>query len=174
MRNELWILPTVGCVNSVARAMEQEAKRRFMLGNVEDIVAFAHPYGCSQMGEDQENTRKVLADIIHHPNAGGVLVLGLGCENCNIPVLMDYIGEYDPERVKFLQCQDCEDEMEAAMELLGQLYEKASGDVRVECDASQLIIGMKCGGSDGLSGITANPAVGAFSDILISLSLIHI
>ncbi len=120
------------------------------------------------MGEDQENTRKVLADIIHHPNAGGVLVLGLGCENCNIPVLMDYIGEYDPERVKFLQCQDCEDEMEAAMELLGQLYEKASGDVRVECDASQLIIGMKCGGSDGLSGITANPAVGAFSDILIS------
>ena len=168
VRNELWILPTVGCVNSVARAMEQEAKRRFMLGNVEDIVAFAHPYGCSQMGEDQENTRKVLADIIHHPNAGGVLVLGLGCENCNIPVLMDYIGEYDPERVKFLQCQDCEDEMEAAMELLGQLYEKASGDVRVECDASQLIIGMKCGGSDGLSGITANPAVGAFSDILIS------
>ena len=153
VRNELWILPTVGCVNSVARAMEQEAKRRFMLGNVEDIVAFAHPYGCSQMGEDQENTRKVLADIIHHPNAGGVLVLGLGCENCNIPVLMDYIGEYDPERVKFLQCQDCEDEMEAAMELLGQLYEKASGDVRVECDASQLIIGMKCGGSDGLSGI---------------------
>ena len=111
MRNELWILPTVGCVNSVARAMEQEAKRRFMLGNVEDIVAFAHPYGCSQMGEDQENTRKVLADIIHHPNAGGVLVLGLGCENCNIPVLMDYIGEYDPERVKFLQCQDCEYEM---------------------------------------------------------------
>lgn len=106
VRNELWILPTVGCVNSVARAMEQEAKRRFMLGNVEDIVAFAHPYGCSQMGEDQENTRKVLADIIHHPNAGGVLVLGLGCENCNIPVLMDYIGEYDPERVKFLQCQD--------------------------------------------------------------------
>ena len=78
-----------------------------------------------------------------------MLVLGLGCENCNIPVLMDYIGEYDPERVKFLQCQDCEDEMEAAMELLGQLYEKASGDVRVECDASQLIIGMKCGGSDG-------------------------
>lgn len=166
MRNELWILPTVGCVNSVARAMEQEAKRRFMLGNVEDIVAFAHPYGCSQMGEDQENTRKVLADIIHHPNAGGVLVLGLGCENCNIPVLMDYIGEYDPERVKFLQCQDCEDEMEAAMELLGQLYEKASGDVRVECDASQLIIGMKCGGSDGLSGITANPAVGRFSDMM--------
>ena len=110
----------------------------------------------------------MLADIIHHPNAGGVLVLGLGCENCNIPVLMDYIGEYDPERVKFLQCQDCEDEMEAAMELLGQLYKKASGDVRVECDASELIIGMKCGGSDGLSGITANPAVGAFSDILIS------
>ena len=104
VRNELWILPTVGCVSSVAKAIEQEAKKRFPLGNVEEIVAFAHPYGCSQMGDDQENTRKVLADMIHHPNAGGVLVLGLGCENCNIPVLKEYIGAYDEDRVKFLQC----------------------------------------------------------------------
>ena len=168
VRNELWILPTVGCVNSVAKAVEQEAKKRFSLGKVEAITAFAHPYGCSQMGDDQENTRKVLADIIQHPNAGGVLVLGLGCENCNIPVLMDYIGEYDPKRVKFMQCQEHEDEMEEAMKLLGELYESASQYEREPCDASELIIGMKCGGSDGLSGITANPAVGAFSDILIS------
>lgn len=168
VRNEIWILPTVGCVNSVAKAIEAEAKNRFALGAVEDIVAFGHPYGCSQMGDDQENTRKVFTDIIHHPNAAGVLVLGLGCENCNIPVLMDYIGEYDPNRVKFLQCQDYEDEMEEALKLIGEIHETASKDVRVECDASELVIGMKCGGSDGLSGITANPAVGAFSDILIS------
>lgn len=168
VRNELWILPTVGCVNSVARLIEQEAKKRFELGKVEDIVAFNHPYGCSQMGEDQENTRKVFADILHHPNAGGILVLGLGCENCNIPVLMDYIGDYDAEKVKFLQCQDCEDEVEEALKLLGELYEQAVQYEREDCDASELIIGMKCGGSDGLSGITANPVVGNFSDLLIS------
>lgn len=168
VRNEIWILPTVGCVNSIAKELERMAKERFALGAVEDIIAFNHPYGCSQMGDDQENTRKVLADIIHHPNAGGVLVLGLGCENSNIPVLMDYIGDYDEKRVKFMQCQDFEDEYEEAMKLLGELYENASQYHREECDASELIIGMKCGGSDGLSGITANPTVGAFSDILIS------
>ena len=116
VRNEIWILPTVGCVNSVAKLIEAEAKKRFPLGAVEDIIAFNHPYGCSQMGDDQENTRKVFADMIHHPNAAGVLVLGLGCENCNIPVLMDYIGDYDKDRVKFMQCQDFEDETEKALE----------------------------------------------------------
>ena len=142
--------------------------RDLVKGTVEDIIAFPHPYGCSQMGDDQENTRKVLADMIHHPNAGGVLVLGLGCENSNIPVLMDYIGEYDAQRVKFLQCQDVEDEMETAMEMLEELAKYAGAFSREQIDASELIIGMKCGGSDGLSGITANPVVGAFSDLLVS------
>ena len=135
---------------------------------MEDIFCFNHPYGCSQMGDDQENTRKVLASIIHHPNAAGVLVVGLGCENSNIPVLMDYIGEYDPERVKFLVCQDFEDENEEAMKLIGEIYEVASKDKREDCDASELVVGLKCGASDGMSGITANPTVGAFSDILAS------
>lgn len=167
VRNEIWIIPTVGCVNSIAKALETEAKK-LVSGNVEDVIAFPHPYGCSQMGDDQENTRTLLADMIHHPNAAGVLVLGLGCENSNIPVLMDYIGEYDPQRVKFLQCQDVEDEMEAAMKLLEELAVYANGFSREKIDASELIIGMKCGGSDGLSGITANPVVGAFSDLLVS------
>ncbi|MDR3758224.1 MULTISPECIES: altronate dehydratase family protein [Enterocloster] len=167
VRNEIWIIPTVGCVNSIAKALEARA-RDLVKGTVEDIIAFPHPYGCSQMGDDQENTRKVLADMIHHPNAGGVLVLGLGCENSNIPVLMDYIGEYDAQRVKFLQCQDVEDEMETAMEMLEELAEYAGVFSREQIDASELIIGMKCGGSDGLSGITANPVVGAFSDLLVS------
>ena len=167
IRNEIWIIPTVGCVNSIAKALETAAKK-FVGGNVEDIIAFQHPYGCSQMGDDQENTRKVLADMIHHPNAAGVLVLGLGCENSNIPVLMDYIGEYDEQRVKFLQCQDVEDEMETAMGILKELANYANAFSREKIDASELIIGMKCGGSDGLSGITANPVVGAFSDLLVS------
>lgn len=167
VRNEIWIVPTVGCVNSIAKALEKQAQK-LVKGTVEEVIAFPHPYGCSQMGDDQENTRKILADMIHHPNAGGVLVLGLGCENSNIPVLMDYIGEYDEQRVKFLSCQDVEDEMETAMELLEELAVYAGGFSRETVDASELVIGMKCGGSDGLSGITANPTVGAFSDILIS------
>jgi len=167
VRNEIWIIPTVGCVNSIAKALEKDAKR-LIGGSLEDVAAFPHPYGCSQMGDDQEHTRTVLADLIHHPNAGGVLVLGLGCENSNIPVLKEYIGEYDEQRVKFLQCQDVEDEHEAAMELLEELAVYAKGFARETVDAGELIIGMKCGGSDGLSGITANPTVGAFSDLLIS------
>lgn len=167
VRNEIWIIPTVGCVNSIADALEKKAQK-FVGGSVEEIVAFPHPYGCSQMSEDQENTRTILADLINHPNAGGVLVLGLGCENSNIPVLKDYIGEYDEQRVKFLQCQDVEDEQGTAMQLLAELAAYAGTFQREKIDAAELVIGMKCGGSDGLSGITANPTVGAFSDILIS------
>ncbi len=166
VRNEIWILPTVGCVNSIAKELEKKA-RRLIGGSLEDVIAFPHPYGCSQMGDDQEHTRTILADLIHHPNAGGVLVLGLGCENSNIPVLKDYIGEYDKQRVRFLQCQDVEDEQEAAMTILEELAEYVKGFSREKIDACELVIGMKCGGSDGLSGITANPVVGAFSDLLI-------
>lgn len=169
IRNEIWILPTVGCVNSVAKSIESKAKARFAVGEgVEDIIAFQHPYGCSQMGDDQENTRMVLSDIVHHPNAAGVLVLGLGCENSNIPVLMDYIGAYEEKRIKFLVCQEVEDEEEEALRLIGEIYREAKEDRRKPCDVSKLIVGMKCGGSDGLSGITANPVVGAFSDLLIA------
>lgn len=167
VRNEIWIIPTVGCVNSIAQSLEKQAGK-FAAGTVEAIVAFPHPYGCSQMGDDQEYTRIVLADMIRHPNAGGVLVLGLGCENSQIAVLKEYIGEYDADRVKFLQCQEVQDEMETAMELLAQLARYAARSRREKIDARELIIGMKCGGSDGLSGITANPVVGAFSDLLIS------
>ena len=165
VRNEIWIIPTVGCVNSIALALERQAKA-LAGGNVEDVIAFTHPYGCSQMGDDQENTRKALAALIRHPNAGGVLVLGLGCENSNIKVLMDYIGEYDSDRVRFLQCQDVENEQEAGLEILQELAAYAGSFSREPVDASELIIGMKCGGSDGLSGITANPLVGRFSDML--------
>lgn len=167
VRNEIWIIPTVGCVNNVATAIAAAAKQKCH-GSVEDVIAFPHPYGCSQMGEDQENTRTILADLIHHPNAGGVLVLGLGCENSNIPVLKEYIGAYDENRIKFLQCQDVEDEMEEADRLLDELVAYAASSVREPIEAKELIIGMKCGGSDGLSGITANPTVGEFSDLLIA------
>lgn len=167
VRNEVWIIPTVGCVNSIARAIEATARLNKPEG-VDEIVAFTHPYGCSQTTEDQENTRTVLADLINHPNAGAVLVLGLGCENSRIEVLKNYIGEVNPDRVKFLQVQDVDDEQEAAAEIMEELMSYAANFKREKVSAKELIIGMKCGGSDGLSGITANPTVGLFSDMLVS------
>ncbi len=165
-RNEIWIVPTVGCVNGIAGALEKKAAH-LVSGSIEAIASFAHPYGCSQLGEDQENTRKILADIINHPNAAGVLVLGLGCENTGIEVLKEYIGGYDEKRVKFLKCQDFEDEIEEGMKLLKELAEYAGSFERTTVSAGKLVVGLKCGGSDGFSGITANPLVGRFSDLLV-------
>ncbi len=167
IRNEIWIIPTVGCVNNIATALAKQANS-YIKGSIDEVVAFTHNYGCSQTGDDQEHTRTILADLIRHPNAGGVLVLGLGCENSNIDVLMPYIGEYDKDRVKFLVCQKSDDEMEDGLNLLKELIEVASADERSEVSLSNLIIGLKCGGSDGFSGITANPLVGRFSDLLIA------
>ena len=167
VRNEIWVIPTVGCVNNVATAIATKASA-FLKGSVEGVIAFPHPYGCSQMGEDQENSRRILADLINHPNAGGVLVLGLGCENSNIDVLKPYIGDYDEKRVKFLVAQEVEDEIAASVEIIRELIDYAAGFQREPVSVSKLVIGMKCGGSDGLSGITANPLVGRFSDKLIS------
>lgn len=166
VRNEVWIVPTVGCVNNIATALAKKANEK-VKGSVEEVIAFPHPYGCSQMGDDQEHTRTILADLISHPNAGGVLVLGLGCENSNIDVLKPYLGEYDEKRVRFLVCQEVEDEMEAGEAILEELIDYASAFQREPVSSSKLIIGMKCGGSDGFSGITANPLVGRFSDLLI-------
>ena len=167
IRNGIWIIPTVGCVNNIATAIERQAQQ-FVDGSVEEIAAFPHPYGCSQMGDDQEHTRQILADLINHPNAGGVLVLGLGCENSSIHELKKYIGDYDPNRVRFLVAQECEDEIADGLQIIRELAEYAGTFQREPIPASELVIGMKCGGSDGLSGITANPVVGGFSDRLIA------
>lgn len=167
VRNEIWIIPTVGCVSNVATAIARQANT-LLKGTVDEVIAFPHPYGCSQMGDDQENSRKILADLINHPNAGGVLVLGLGCENSGIDILKPYIGNYDEKRVKFLVAQDCEDEIETSLELIKELIDYAGAIKREPVSVDKLVIGMKCGGSDGLSGITANPLVGKFSDMLIA------
>ncbi len=167
VRNEIWVIPTVGCVNNVATAIAKQANA-YVKGSVDEVIAYPHPYGCSQMGDDQENSRKILADLINHPNAGGVLVLGLGCENSSIDILKSYIGDYDEKRVKFVVSQECEDEIATSLEAIKELIDYAAAFEREPISVSKLIIGMKCGGSDGLSGITANPLVGRFSDILIS------
>ncbi len=167
VRNEIWVIPTVGCVNNVASKIA-ELSKGLVRENIEAVCAFPHPYGCSQMGDDQEHTRQILADLINHPNAGGVLVLGLGCENSNIDVLKEYIGDINPDRVKFLVAQESDDEIAEGVEIVKGLAAYAAQFKREPISVSKLVIGMKCGGSDGFSGITANPAVGRFSDILIS------
>ena len=167
IRNEIWIIPTVGCVNSVAEKLVRD-NQHLVTGSVEGLYTFTHPYGCSQMGEDHENTRKLLAALCRHPNAGGVLVLSLGCENLTLAQFQSELGQWDDSRVKFLVCQDVEDEYEEGAKLLKELAAYAGQFTREEIPAGKLVIGMKCGGSDGLSGVTANPTVGAFSDLMIA------
>ncbi len=167
IRNEIWIVNTVGCVNKTAEILAREAGCKFA-GKTDGIFCFTHPYGCSQLGDDHANTQKILAGLVRHPNAAGVLVLGLGCENNNIREFKKVLGEYNPDRVKFLETQEAEDEIEAGLEILGGLVEYANRFKRQKCPASKLIVGLKCGGSDAFSGITANPLVGAFSDMLIA------
>lgn len=167
IRNEIWIIPTVGCVNDVAKAMVRE-NQDLVSGSIDGIYTFTHPFGCSQTGEDHAQTRKLLAALTRHPNAGAVLVLHLGCENLTHEQFAEELGDFDPNRVKFLTCQQVEDELVAGRALLEELAAFASRFQREEIPASELVIGMKCGGSDGLSGITANPVVGRFSDMLVA------
>ena len=167
IRNEIWIIPTVGCVNAVAKQIEAEC-RKYLTPQLDGICAFTHPYGCSQLSQDLRNTQLALCGLIRHPNAGGVLVLGLGCENNGAEELKKVLGPYDPERVKFFVCQEHGDEVAEAAEEVRRLCSFASRAKRVPCGADELTVGLKCGGSDGFSGITANPLVGAFADRLVS------
>lgn len=167
IRNGLWIVPTVGCVNGISKKLEEWGNKE--LGLEDGVHAWTHPYGCSQMGQDHENTRTILADLVHHPNAGGVLVLGLGCENNTMESFKKLVGEVDDERVKFLVAQECEDEIEDAKALMREIASKIKSDKRTAQKMSKLVVGFKCGGSDGLSGITANPLVGRFCNELTAI-----
>ena len=167
-RNEVWILNTVGCVNHAAERIARLATERFA-GKIDGVYAFSHPYGCSQLGDDLRNTRRVLAGLMRHPNAGGVLVLGLGCESNQMDGLLDLAGDVDPERLRFFNSQEVPDEIEAGLEHVAALVARMEPDARVACPASDLVLGHKCGGSDGLSGITANPLVGRVADRLTRL-----
>lgn len=169
IRNELWIIPTVGCVNGIARQIQQ----RFLKENngaedIDGVHLFSHPFGCSQLGEDHENTRTMLQNMVRHPNAGAVLVIGLGCENNQVDAFRETIGEVDDQRTRFMICQQQDDEVEAGVERLQALYQAMRNDRRTRGKLSELKFGLECGGSDGLSGITANPLLGRFSDYVIA------
>ena len=170
IRNQIWVIPTVGCVNGICEQIVSKFKAEIagQASSVDAIVCFPHNYGCSQLGDDHENTRKVLADMIHHPNAGGVLVVSLGCENNQLDAFREMVGPVDESRVKMFVCQKVDDEVAYGVERLKEIYAVASRDVREEVPVSELRVGLKCGGSDGLSGITANPLLGVFSDWIVA------
>lgn len=168
-RNELWIVPTVGCVNGISEKLADLMRKETELKDIDSIYTWHHNYGCSQLSEDHENTRKVLRDIVLHPNAGGVLVVGLGCENNQPEKFRELLGDYDKKRIRFMTVQDVQgDEIEEGMRILRELYDIAKTDKREDVPLSELRVGLKCGGSDGFSGITANPLVGEFSDFLVA------
>lgn len=155
IRNDLWVIPLVGCVNRLAERLAQA------VGG----LSLQHPYGCSQMGQDHETTCNMLANFVRHPNAGGVLVVALGCENNTLESFKVRLGDYSKLNVRFLKAQDPGDEYEKGLALLKEL-DAARPKTRVDVPVSELVVGLKCGGSDGFSGLTANPLVGRFSDWL--------
>lgn len=166
-RNEIWIIPTVGCVNNTAKRLEKIGQD--IIGDgCDGVFAYTHPFGCSQLGDDQENTRKILASLANHPNAGGVLIVSLGCENTNAETFKKYLGDYNKKRIKFLIMQDCEDELEKGEKLLKELYTFVKSFKREPIPINKLVVGYKCGGSDAFSGITANALCGRLTDKLTS------
>jgi altronate hydrolase len=169
IRNEVWVVPTVGCVNGIAERLIENMKRETGDNGNVALHAWHHNYGCSQLSGDHENTRKILRDIVLHPNAGAVLVVGLGCENNQPDEFMKMLGDYDTDRIKLMVTQKVDgDEVEAGIQILHELYDKARQDKRQDVPVAKLRVGLKCGGSDGFSGITANPLVGEFSDWLVA------
>lgn len=168
IRNEIWVIPTVGCVNGQAKLIVEKFKAKYGVKGYDGVFTYTHPYGCSQLGDDHERTKLILQKIVKHPNAGGVLVLGLGCENNQMSAFKEGLGKIDESRIKFLVCQEVEDEIGAGVKLLKEISEVVKKDKREERDISCLKVGLKCGGSDGLSGITANPLVGLFSDYIVA------
>lgn len=159
IRNDIWIVPTVGCVNSIAKHLSEKT----------GAIPFSHPYGCSQLGGDMKTTQLILRGLINHPNAGGVLVLGLGCENNNIGEMKKVLGDVNEKRIKFLSVQDTKDEIEEGIKLINKIKEEIKNDKREKVPASKLKIGLKCGGSDGFSGITANPVCGKIADKITAM-----
>ncbi|MFY7951891.1 MAG: UxaA family hydrolase, partial [Armatimonadaceae bacterium] len=169
IRNELWVLCTVGCINRRAEETARQANRLLAKefgGPVDGVYAFTHPYGCAQIGGDLQQTRRLLAALAAHPNCGGILLMGLGCENNQLTDQIAALRNTDLTRIRAFSAQECDDEIEDGVRLLSELAEICKTDQRVPVPVSKLVLGMKCGGSDGFSGLTANPLVGVLSDRL--------
>lgn len=171
IRNEIWIINTVGCVNHAAARIAERAAKELVRegGPIEGVYTFNHPYGCSQLGDDLHYTQKLLSGLAKHPNAAAVLLLGLGCENNQMKSFINYLGGAQGERFRYFNAQEVDDELDTGVNLVHELAEYAGQFKRQPIPAEELVLGMKCGGSDGLSGITANPLVGRIADKLAAV-----
>ena len=168
IRNEIYIIPTVGCVNNVCIRMANEAQK-LLSGSIDGVYALTHQFGCSQLGEDNENIKKLLCSIALNPNASFVLFVGLGCENNGMDGIKETLAPYERKNIEYFNCQDVQDEHAYGMAILKGFIDKAKDLQREELDFSELCIGLKCGGSDGYSGLTANPLVGRITDKVVAL-----
>ncbi len=168
IRNEIWILPTVGCVGRLCERIALAAREALAKGHdtIDGVYALTHPYGCSQLGDDLAATRRIVAALAAHPNTAGVLVIGLGCESNQLATLCAQLGPTCAERVEAFVAQEVEDELSEGLRRVAELARRADSDVRESLPLGELVLGMKCGGSDGLSGLTANPLVGRIADTL--------
>lgn len=167
IRNEIYVIPTVGCVNNVCMRLEKLAQK-FVQGSIDGIFTLTHQFGCSQLGNDNVNIKKLLCSIALNPNASYVLFVGLGCENNGLDGIKEYLKPYNRDNIEYFNCQDVEDELSYGLEIIEKMADKAKDLKREEVDLKELCIGLKCGGSDGYSGLTANPLVGKISDRLIA------
>ncbi len=166
IRNEIYIIPTVGCVNNVCMRLEKEA-RKHIKGSIDGVYALPHQFGCSQLGEDNENIKNLLCAVALNPNASAVLMVGLGCENNGldgIKKILEPLGR----NIEFFNCQEVEDEIEYGTSILKRFIDENCNLKREDVSLEELCIGLKCGGSDGYSGLTANPLVGRITDKLVS------
>jgi altronate hydrolase len=165
-RKELWVVPTVGCVNGSARAIADMARSEFGL----EAQALEHPFGCSQLGGDLEATRRILAALALHPNAAATLVVALGCESNTLESFKAELAARGVagRELAFLSLQEVGDEIAEARLILAGLAPRIEARQRVELPLSRLCLGLKCGGSDGFSGITANPLVGRLCDLVVA------
>lgn len=167
IRNEIYIIPTVGCVNNSAIKIANLAQQ-YVSGSIDGIFALTHQFGCSQLGEDNQNIKKLLCSVALNPNATYVLIMGLGCENNGLDGMKEYLKPFNRDNIAFFNCQDVEDEVSYGLEIIKEFANKAKDLKREDVDLSELCLGLKCGGSDGYSGLTANPLVGKISDKLVS------
>ncbi len=167
IRNEIYIIPTVGCVNNTCIRIEKLAQK-FVKGSIDGIFTLSHQFGCSQLGEDNENIKKLLCSIALNPNATYVLFVGLGCENNGMDGIKEYLAPFNRDNIEYYNCQDVEDDIQYGLDIIEKFADKAKDLVREDIDMSELCIGLKCGGSDGYSGLTANPLVGRISDRIVS------
>jgi altronate hydrolase len=172
-RNYIGVLTSVNCSATVARRIADAFPDASLPKGVDGVVAFTHQGGCggSSLSTDVELLQRTLAGYARHPNFAAILIVGLGCEANQIP---DWLRKSELETGTTLRAMTIQEAggtaraIEAGIEIVRELVDEAAKVERQTVSASHLTVGLQCGGSDGWSGVTANPALGAAVDLLVA------